>query len=58
MLFNETLRNQVRQFNSSAEARDAGFCTRDWLRAFTFAEHCVRIDRERAARDALWAGVE
>jgi hypothetical protein len=43
------LRSQVRQFNSSAEARAAGFSTIQWLRAFSFAEHAARIERDHAA---------
>jgi hypothetical protein len=40
----------IRTFKTSAEARDAGFATIEWLRAFTFAEHCAFIDAERKSR--------
>lgn len=38
-------------FNSSAEARAAGFSTLAWLRAKTFNEHVARIERDRATTD-------
>ena len=44
MLFNEIKRNEIRKFSCSADAVAAGYCVRDWLRAFTFAEHTVKID--------------
>ena len=42
-----------RDFTSSAAAEAWGFRLIDWLRAFTFNEHCTRIKADRA-RHAWW----
>lgn len=36
--------SKLRTFNSSAEARAAGYSTLAWYRAFTFEEHVKRQD--------------
>jgi hypothetical protein len=47
----------IRTFNSSVEARAAGFSTIEWLRAFTFNEHCAFIDAERKVRDMVQTAI-
>jgi len=45
------MQNDARQFRTAADARAAGLSTLQWLRAFSFAEHAARIERDRAARE-------
>ena len=42
----------IRDCKTAEEARANGFSTLQWLRAFTFAEHAARQDRQlRRQRD-------